>query len=93
MFKASYANTALLYDLQSNQLKESVIIKAAKDTLTGYKYVLSAPNMVLELQNGNSIHVYAADAAESDETLLHTISVPTGREQRPQGWYYHQPIA
>lgn len=66
-----YANTDLRYDLQSNQLKESVIIKSAKDTLAGYKYILSAPNMVLELQDDNSIHVYAANAAEGDEPLFY----------------------
>ena len=70
-YSGIYSNTDLRYDLQSNQLKESVIIKSAKDTLAGYKYVLSAPNMVLELQDDNSIHVYAANAAEGDEPLFY----------------------
>ena len=66
-----YANTDLRYDLQSNQLKESVIIKQAKDTLAGYKYTLSAPGMVLELQEDNTIFAYAADAEEGDEPIFY----------------------
>ena len=66
-----YSNTDLRYDLQSNQLKESVIIKQAKDTLAGYKYTLSAPGMVLELQEDNSILAYAADAEEGDEPIFY----------------------
>ena len=65
-----YANTDLRYDLQSNQLKESVIIKQAKDTLAGYKYTLSAPGMVLELQEDNSVYAYAADAKDGDEPIF-----------------------
>ena len=66
-----YANTDLRYDLQSNQLKESVIIKQANDTLAGYKYTLSAPSMVLELQEDNSIFAYAANAEENGEPIFY----------------------
>ena len=66
-----YANTDLRYDLQSNQLKESVIIKQAKDTLAGYKYTLSAPGMVLDLQEDGSIYAYAADAEDGDDPVFY----------------------
>ena len=70
-YSSIYSNTDLRYDLQSNRLKESVIIKSAKDTLAGYRYTISAPGMILELQDDNSIHVYAADAEAGAEPLFY----------------------
>ena len=73
-YSSVYPNTDLRYDLQSHRLKESVIIKSAKDTLAGYRYTISAPGMTLELQEDNSIHVYAADAEDGAEPLFYMPS-------------------
>ena len=70
-YSGVYSNTDIRYDLTSNKLKESVIINQSSTTLTGYEYVLTAPNMVLELQEDNSIHAYAADAEEGDEPIFY----------------------
>ena len=55
------------YDLNSNSLKESVIIASAPTGRTGYQYLLEAKNLVLELQEDNSIYAYATDHAEGDD--------------------------
>lgn len=58
------------YDLNSNMLKESVIIATAPTNRTGYQYLLEVKNLVLELQEDNSIYAYAEDHAEGDEPLF-----------------------
>ena len=58
------------YDLNSNSLKESVIIAAAPTGRTGYQYLLEAKNLVLELQEDNSIYAYAIGHTEGDEPVF-----------------------
>ena len=58
------------YDLNSNSLKESVIIAAAPTGRTGYQYLLEAKNLVLELQEDNSIYAYTLDHSEGDEPVF-----------------------
>ena len=58
------------YDLNSNSLKESVIIASAPIGRTGYQYLLEAKNLVLELQEDNSIYAYATDHAEGDDPVF-----------------------
>ena len=58
------------YDLNSNSLKESVIIASAPTGRTGYQYLLEAKNLVLELQEDNSIYAYATDHAEGDDPVF-----------------------
>ena len=58
------------YDLNSNSLKESVIIAAAPTGRTGYQYLLEAKNLVLELQEDNSIYAYAIGHTEGDESVF-----------------------
>lgn len=58
------------YDLNSNSLKESVIIASAPTGRTGYQYLLEAKNLVLELQEDNSIYAYATGHAEGDDPVF-----------------------
>lgn len=58
------------YDLNSNSLKESVIIASAPTGRTGYQYLLETKNLVLELQEDNSIYAYATDHAEGDDPVF-----------------------
>ena len=58
------------YDLSSNTLKESVIISSKPTNSAGYQYLLEVDNLVLELQEDNSIYAYAADYTEGDEPVF-----------------------
>ena len=66
-----YRSTDVRYDLQSNQLKESVIIRELPSGLRGYRYVLDAPGMSLELQQDKSIHAYAENASEGEDPVFY----------------------
>ena len=66
-----YRSTDVRYDLQSNQLKESVIIRELPSGLRGYRYVLDAPGLSLELQQDESIHAYAENAAEGEDPVFY----------------------
>ena len=58
------------YDLSSNTLKESVIISSKPTNSAGYQYLLEVDNLVLELQEDNSIYAYAVDYTEGDEPVF-----------------------
>ena len=63
-YTAVFNGVNVRYDLNSNSLKESVIIAAAPTGRTGYQYLLEAKNLVLELQEDNSIYAYAIGHSE-----------------------------
>ena len=69
-YTSVYNGVNVRYDLNSNRLKESVIISAAPAGRTGYQYLLETQNLVLELQEDNSIFAFAADHADGDEPLF-----------------------
>lgn len=69
-YTAVFNGVNVRYDLNSNSLKESVIIAAAPTGRTGYQYLLEAKNLVLELQEDNSIYAYAIGHTEGDEPVF-----------------------
>lgn len=68
-YASVFNGVTVRYDLNSNSLKESVIIAAAPTGRTGYQYLLEAKNLVLELQEDNSVYAYAIGHTEGDEEL------------------------
>lgn len=69
-YASVFNGVSVRYDLTSNTLKESVIIASAPANRAGYQYLLEVKNLVLELQEDNSIYAYAEDHAEGDEPLF-----------------------
>ena len=67
-----YSNTNVVYDLQSNMLKESVIINSYDSDLCGYKYSLDVGAMVPVLNSDNSIWLYDSN----QETVVMTMPAP-----------------
>lgn len=63
-----YANTDIRYDLNGNQVKESIILDSYSSTLRGYRYTLDVGDMVPVLQDDNSIYFY--DAARENVVLV-----------------------
>ena len=53
-----YANTDVVYDLASNQVKESIIIGEYDSSLRGYRYILNVGKMVPVLTEENEIILY-----------------------------------
>ena len=64
-----YSNTNVVYDLQSNKLKESVVINRYDSSLRGYRYTLDVGNLVPVLQDDNSIHFYDASKKNAVMTM------------------------
>lgn len=69
-YASVFNGVSVRYDLTSNTLKESVIIASAPANRAGYQYLLKVKNLVLELQEDNSIYAYAEDHTEGDEPLF-----------------------
>ncbi len=55
-----YQNTDITYDLDSNTVKESIILNAYSSTLRGYRYTLNVGDMVPELSEDGQITFYDA---------------------------------
>ena len=62
-------NTDVVYDLQGNRLKESIIMQEYDAQLRGYSYVLEIEGMVPVLNEDGSIGLYEKDAAEPAMTM------------------------
>lgn len=62
VYQDVYHDTDVTYDLDSNRLKESLILRSCPKELLGYRYHLEAENLRLELQEDNRILAYAKDA-------------------------------
>lgn len=62
VYQDVYHDTDVTYDLDSNRLKESLILRSCPKELLGYRYHLVAENLRLELQEDNRILAYAKDA-------------------------------
>ena len=69
-YASVFNGVSVRYDLNSNSLKESVIIASAPAGRTGYQYLLETENLVLEQQEDNSIYAYAADHTDGDEPVF-----------------------
>ena len=67
-----YTNTDVMYDLASNQVKESVIIGTYDASLRGYRYTLNVGKMVPVLTNENEILLYD----EKKENVVMVMPAP-----------------
>ena len=56
-----YEDTNIVYDLQSNELKESVVIGHFDPTLCGYQYELDVGSMIPVMNDDNSIYFYDSE--------------------------------
>ena len=63
-----YQDTHIVYDLDGNSVKESVILERYRSELQGYQYQLNAPDMIPVLQADNSIYFY--DKAQSQIVMV-----------------------
>lgn len=59
------------YDLDSNRLKESLILRSCPKEMLGYRYRLETDSLRLELQEDNRILAYAKDAGPQDEPVFY----------------------
>lgn len=56
-----YQNTNVIYDMDSNRVKESVVMESYSSTLRGYKYTLNVGEMIPVLEDDGQILFYDAD--------------------------------
>ncbi|MBQ7049654.1 MAG: DNRLRE domain-containing protein, partial [Firmicutes bacterium] len=64
LYQDVYENTNVQYDLQSNRVKESVIIDQYNERLQGYRYELSTGNMIPVLREDGRIDFYDENQRE-----------------------------
>jgi len=70
-YNTIFNDVDLRYDLISNTLKESIIVNVEPSGEETYSYLLTADNMTMELQDNNSIFVYAEDAGEDESPIFY----------------------
>ncbi len=58
VYESVYSGTDVRYDLQSNQIKESVILDSYNSTLRGYRYQLSTGELIPVLGDDGRIEFY-----------------------------------
>ena len=56
-----YSQTSVSYDLDSNRVKESLILRQYNDTLLGYRYALDVGRMIPVLEESGKISFYTPD--------------------------------
>ena len=64
-----YANTDIVYDLDSNRVKESIILSQYDSTLQGYRYTLNTGGMIPVLGDDGHIDFYDAQGEEIVMTM------------------------
>lgn len=67
-----YENTDVEYDLNSSQVKESIILETFDPELVGYRYTLDTGGMIPVLEEDGTITLYAED----HETIIMTMPAP-----------------
>ena len=63
-YSQAFANTDIIYDLQGNRLKESIVMESFSANLGGYRYTLNTEGLVPVLQEDNRIFLYGSGKAE-----------------------------
>lgn len=67
-----YQNTDILYDLQANTVKESIVMGAYSSTLRGYRYTLNVRQLLPVLSDDGEITFFAPDR----ETVVMVMPAP-----------------
>ena len=57
LYPSVYNNTNIVYDLQSNQVKESIILQSFDSELMGYRYTLNTGGLIPVLNDDQSINL------------------------------------
>ena len=60
-YNSIYANTDVIYDLQSDTVKESIVMDTYSSTLRGYRYTLNVGQLIPVLEEDGEITFYAPD--------------------------------
>ena len=71
-YQNAFSNTDLLYDLQANTVKESIILNSYNAQLRGYRYALNVGQLVPVLLEDGQIDFYDADR----ETIVMSMLAP-----------------
>ena len=71
-YESVYTNTDVVYDLVSNQVKESIVIGSYDAALRGYRYTLSTGAMIPVLTDSGEIHLYD----EKQEKIVMVMPAP-----------------
>ena len=58
MYSNVYQNTDIIYDLDSNKVKESIVLETYSSTLRGYRYTLNVGTMIPVLEESGQITFY-----------------------------------
>ena len=67
-----FHNTNIVYDLQNNRLKESIVIDSYSSTLRGYRYTLNTGEMIPVLTESGRIDLYD----KTGETIVMCMPAP-----------------
>lgn len=67
-----YSGTDVVYDLTSNQVKESIIMETYDSTRRGYRYTLNTGSMIPVLSDSGEINLYD----ETKTTIVMTMPAP-----------------
>ena len=59
-----YSDTNVVYDLTSNQVKESIVLEKQDEALRGFRYTLNAGTMIPVLEEDGTILFYNEDQAQ-----------------------------
>ncbi len=71
-YNSIYENTNVVYDLQSNKVKESIVIGKYDDTLRGYRYTLNTGSLIPVLGSDGHIDFYD----ENRENIILVMPAP-----------------
>ena len=63
-YEEIYEDTDIIFDLKSNQVKESIVMKEYRDALKGYIYTLEVGDMIPVLTETGEIELRSADGEE-----------------------------
>lgn len=65
-----FENTDVTYDLDSNTVKESIILKAYSSSLRGYRYTLNVGQLVPVLEEDGQITFYDSKQGQGDGSVV-----------------------
>lgn len=63
-YEEIYEDTDIIFDLKSNQVKESIVMKEYREALKGYVYALEVGDMIPVLKETGEIELRSADGEE-----------------------------
>ena len=104
LYPSVYNNTNIVYDLQSNQVKESIILQSFDLGLMGYRYILNTGGLIPVLNDDQSINLCdpgtddivmtmpAPFMLDANDEYCEDISVSLVRRDNSYILSYHLPV-